>query len=72
MYSEKVLKSADLPLAAVTLIPTGYRALLNSAVSGTDHRIHITKKDTVIVLRDKYGFRETVRRSGGTFIHSMI
>ncbi len=29
-----------------TLIPTVYRALLNSAVSGTDHRIHTTKKTT--------------------------
>ena len=27
-----------------TLIPTVYRALLKSAVSGTDHRIHTTKK----------------------------
>ncbi len=59
-------------LSMCTLIPTVYRALLNSAVSGTDHRIHTTKKITVIVLRDKYGFRETVRRSGGSFIHSWI
>ncbi len=29
-----------------TLIPTVYRALLKSAVSGTDHRIHTTKKTT--------------------------
>ena len=27
-----------------TLIPTVYRALLKSAVPGTDHRIHTTKK----------------------------
>ncbi len=33
-----------------TLIPTGYRALLNSAVSGTDHRIHTTKKTRVANL----------------------
>ena len=33
-------------LSMYTLIPTVYRALLKSAVSGTDHRIHITKKTT--------------------------
>jgi len=33
-------------LSMYTLIPTVYRALLNSAVSGTDHRIHTTKKTT--------------------------
>ncbi len=27
-----------------TLIPTVYRALLNTAASGTDHRIHTTKE----------------------------
>ena len=31
-------------LSVYTLIPTVYRALLNSAVPGTDHRIHTTKK----------------------------
>jgi len=31
-------------LSMYTLIPTVYRALLKSAVSGTDHRIHTTKK----------------------------
>ncbi len=33
-------------LSMYTLIPTVYRALLKSAVSGTDHRIHTTKKTT--------------------------
>ena len=32
-----------------TLIPTVYRALLNSAVSGTDHRMYTTKKTTWII-----------------------
>ncbi len=31
-------------LSMYTLIPTIYRALLKSAVSGTDHRIHTIKK----------------------------
>jgi len=31
-------------LSMYTLIPTIYRAVLNSAVLGTDHRIHTTKK----------------------------
>ena len=31
-------------LSMYTLIPTVYRALLNSAVSGTDHRIRTTKE----------------------------
>ncbi len=31
-------------LSMYTLIPTVYRALLKSAVSGTDHRIHTTKE----------------------------
>ena len=31
-------------LSMYTLIPTVYRAVLNSAVLGTDHRIHTTKK----------------------------
>ena len=31
-------------LSMYTLIPTVYRALLKSAVSGTDHRIHTSKK----------------------------
>ena len=35
-----------------TLIPTVYRALLNSAVSGTDHRIHTTKKTITGILFD--------------------
>ncbi len=35
-----------------TLIPTVYRALLNSAVSGTDHRIHTTKKTLLLQTDD--------------------
>ena len=35
-------------LSMYTLIPTVYRALLKSAVSGTDHRIHTTKESTRI------------------------
>ncbi len=34
-----------------TLIPTVYRALLNSALSGTDHRIHTTKKKGLTIFR---------------------
>ncbi len=35
-----------LTLSMYTLIPTVYRALLNSAVSGSDHRIHTTKESS--------------------------
>ncbi len=34
-------------LSMYTLIPTVYQALLKSAVSGTDHRIHTTKKSLI-------------------------
>ena len=34
-------------LSMYTLIPTVYRALLNSAASGTDHRSHTTKVKTL-------------------------
>ncbi len=37
-------------LSMYTLIPTVYRALLKSAVSGTDHRIHTTKKSTLLCM----------------------
>ena len=34
-----------------TLIPTVYRALLKSAVSGLGHRIHTTKKTTFMFIK---------------------
>ncbi len=37
-------KAQQVTLSMYTLIPTVYRALLKSAVSGTDHRIHSTKE----------------------------
>ncbi len=36
--------AVTLSIAMYTLIPTVYRALLKSAVSGIGHRIHTTKK----------------------------
>jgi len=45
-------------LSMYTLIPTVYRALLKSAVSGTDHRIHTTKKTVMLSGGDSLFVRQ--------------
>ena len=45
--------SFALTLHTYTLIPTVYRALLTSAVSGIGHRIHTTKKKSLSQALDK-------------------
>ena len=44
VVTEKRSRALSVTLSMYSLIPTVYRALLNSAVSGTDHRIHTTKE----------------------------
>ncbi len=50
-------------LSMYTLIPTVYRALLKSAVSGIGHRIHTTKKKAFELLRAHKNVTHTPRNS---------